>query len=1225
MYRIIAIFSLTLCFSITGVLYPQSAVAERNWFEQQIIELKVYPYKDKAYEHLKEGKLSEAAVEFAKVLEIDPTDTNVRLDYCQVLYDQRDYTQAKAQALEVLKSHPDNASALMLATSSLQKLGRNAEALDLLLDTIQKKILTKLAQENAFVSAVHLLIKQKEYALLLNILDTEGSTLSPSKHAYILGLAYKGANRLNEALKAYKEALAFTDSDALSQKDRLIALSDIADIYMKVRKFDEAQEILLKAHNIAPTVTSITYRLAELSYETKQYDKALEWINLSLKNRQESTQLLLKAFILEELGRGNESIELFDKLTKTAATMDEKAELFTKKGFVAVRLGNLDMAIEAFEQSLAIVPTAEAMEALATAQGLKGDWTKAIETYKLLISTLELGEDQARAHMELGTAYMKEGNSSKAIAELSKALDSGFLSSENQVSALQNLGFLYYGSKQYSEAKDAFLAALARHPDNDQTLLALGRTQLYAGEYKDAIATFQKLDSANHDFATSMLLAYAYEKNGQHEQAIKIYKTILNSDQLHGDNAMVVFERLATLENLHGKPEIAGELYLKAYKAAEKKKPSLLLRAGESFYAAKKYDKTLKTLRRYLRVSSDSHNFEALSMMGTIYSKRGHASKAAEVYVRALTHSTLSPKQRRTLLINLGYLYIAMDKTDVGIRYMRQAIAAGGETPRLRMDMGLALYKTEKYQEAIKELRRARNLGIKYEADSALSFCFQKLNKPGLALYYLKEAKKCAPASVLQDSAKIYDQLGYLYTSEGSYTESITNYKIALCITPTSLGAYKLGQAQRLAGNLEAAESTLLTVNPEQLDTPEIRVLYYEELGRTYKESQQFEKAQAAFSKGIAEKPNAEGYYLLGQVQESSEDLEGAIKSFQTAVELEPANAYRISLGYAYYKNEQLEKAEVIFVDLQKKDPDYINLVEDLAYITKQLYDNDASVAWFKKSIDNAPYYPEETKKSLRKKTYDFKEEVRHITNRWDVTAFYAYSPDDDNFVSDAQGIQVGVLDNTAGVEVGYIPKKFGFRNGKIFSLIGRVSANRLENGVFDFSAESTQGAAGVRYKPFSEANIALGVERLFKIGEDAEDNTLLRLMGSVDDGWAMQAAESSWNYSFLYAELDEYIQDEKRTVFLIHGRQGWTWNIDDAWLITPHLFATYNEVSPDRNNFSRVEGGPAISFRWLEGEDQYLAYKRDWEILIRYLYGKYTKENSDDYNGLGVTLRLNF
>jgi tetratricopeptide (TPR) repeat protein len=242
MYRIIAIFSLTLCFSITGVLYPQSAVAERNWFEQQIIELKVYPYKDKAYEHLKEGKLSEAAVEFAKVLEIDPTDTNVRLDYCQVLYDQRDYTQAKAQALEVLKSHPDNASALMLATSSLQKLGRNAEALDLLLDTIQKKILTKLAQENAFVSAVHLLIKQKEYALLLNILDTEGSTLSPAKHAYILGLAYKGANRLNEALKAYKEALAFTDSDALSQKDRLIALSDIADIYMKVRKFDEAQD-----------------------------------------------------------------------------------------------------------------------------------------------------------------------------------------------------------------------------------------------------------------------------------------------------------------------------------------------------------------------------------------------------------------------------------------------------------------------------------------------------------------------------------------------------------------------------------------------------------------------------------------------------------------------------------------------------------------------------------------------------------------------------------------------------------------------------------------------------------------------------------------------------------------------------------------------------------------------------------------------------------------------
>lgn len=1225
MYRLLSVLSLILFFSISCVISPQPAAAERNWFEQQIINLKVFPYKDKAYQHLKEGKLNEAAKEFAKVLEIDPTDTNVRLDYCQVLYDQRDYTQAKKQALEVLKRYPANASALMLGTSSLQKLGRNTEALDLLLDTIHKGILTKPAQENAFVSAVHLLIKQKEYALLLNVLNKEGSTLSPAKYSYVLGLAYKGANRPDEALTAYQKALAFTGSDALSQKDRLVALSDIADIYMKARKFDEARTILLKAHNISSTVTSVTYRLAELYYETKQYDEALKWINLSLEHKQESTQLLLKAFILGELGRGSESIELFDKLTKTAPTLEDKAELFTKKGFVAMRLGHTDMAIEAFEQSLAIAPTTETMQALATAQGINDDWPSAINTYKLLISTLKIGADKARAHMELGTAYMKEGNTPEAITQFSKALNSGFLSLENQESTLQNLGFLYYGLKQYPEAKDAFLAALTRHPDNDQTLLALGRTQLRTGEYKNAIATFQKLNLANHDFATSMLLAYAYEKNGQNEQAITIYNSILKTDALHGDNAMVVFERLATLESVYGKSETAGDLYLKAYEAAEKKTPSLLLRAGESFYAARKYDKTIKTLNRYLSESSDNNNFEALSMMGTIYSKRGHASKAAEVYGRALNHSKITPKQRQTLLINLGYIYIALDKTDVGIRYMRQAIAAGGETPRLRMDMGLALYKAEKYQEAIKELRRAKALGINYEADSALSFCFQKLHKPGLALYYLKKAKTCAPASALQDSAKLYDQLGYLYTSEGSYTEGIANYKIALCITPTPLGAYKLGQAQRLAGELEDAEATLLTVDPEQLETTKVRALYYEELGRVYKESEQYEKAEATFCKGITEEPTAEGYYLLGQTQESSEKLDCAIQSFRTAVEMEPANAYRISLGYAYYKNEDLEKAEVIFKDLQQKDPDYINLVEDLAYITKQLYDNDASVAWFKKSIDNAPYYPDETVKSLRRKIYDFKEEVRHITNRWDVTAFYAYSPDDDNFISDAQGIQVGVLDNTAGVEVGYIPEKFGFRNGKIFSLIGRVSVNRLENGVFDFSSESTQGAAGLRYKPFSEVNIAVGVERLFKIGEDAEDNTLFRLMGSVDDGWAMQAAESSWNYSFLYAELDEYVQDDERTVFLLHGRQGWTWNIDDAWLITPHLFATYNEYFPDKNNFSRIEGGPAVSFRWLEGEDQYLAYRRDWEIWVRYLYGKYTKENSRDYNGVGVTLRLNF
>lgn len=1228
MYRFITVMTLLVLFSIPNVVLAEPAPVKRNWIERQIIHLKVYPHRAKAYSYLKEDKSKEAAAEFAKVLEIDPYDTNVRLDYSQTLYDLGEYSQAKVQAMEVLKLLPESGGALMLAVSSLQKLGNNSEALDLLLGTLKKGVLSQKAQENAFVSAVDLLIKQKEYALLLNVVGNEKNILFPAKHDYILGLAYKGAGELDKARAAYEKALAYTGDDALSTEDRLVALSDVADILIQSKEYDKAQKILLEARTLAPDLMSITYRLAEISYDTEQYEKALQWINLSLKDEQTSKQLLLKAFILEELGESAQALILFDRLVKSASTKKEKAELFIQKGFVAMKVGNNEAAILAFKESISVMPTTEAMEALATAQGLNGEWAMAVETYTLLLSHLSDGAEKSRARMQLGIAYIKLGNDAEAISQLVKARDSGHLSAKDQEAVLQNLGFLYYRSKQYAAAEKAFLEALAQQPDNDETLLALGRAQLDAGQYKDAIETFTKLDKQQHDFAVSMLLAYAYEKDGQPAKAAAIYKSVLESEILPGENTMVVLERMATLESVYGRKQAAGDLYLKAYDAAEKKDPTLLLRAGESYYGAKQYPRALQVLHRYLKAAPNADNYQAYSMMGAIYSKQGKTAEAISVYKRALASSKLTPKQRKTILVSLGYMSIAMGKVDEGVNYMQQAIAVGGEDMQLRLEIGLALYSAEKYPEAIEQLRRAKELGAGYEADTTLGFCYEKLNKPGLALHYMKQAELSAPPDVLLKSDEIYNQLGFLYSSEKSYLCSIEYYQRALCVVPRPLTVFKLGQVQRLAGQHGAAEATLLSISPEQLESAETRMLYYEELGRIYKDAEQYEKAQEIFRKGIAEQESATGFYLLGQSQEAVEDHKGAIQSFQRAVDLNPAEPYKTSLGYAYYRDGELEKAALIFGELLKNDSDYISLAEDLAHINKQLCRNDLSVAWFKRAIDNAEYYPNETEDSLRRKIYDFKEEIRYITNRWDITGFYSYSPDDANFFSDAQGVQVGVLNNTAGVEVAYIPPKIGFRNARIFELIARVSVNRLDNGVVDFDADGTQGAAGIRYKPFSDYNLAVGVERLFRIGDNAEDNTLVRVMGSLDDGWAMKAAESNWNYTFLYGEFDQYVEEDSRSVFLIHGRQGWTWNVADQLLISPHGYITYQDVLPDRDGLSHVEGGPAISFRWLEGEDEYISYKREWEVLVRYTFGKYTKDNNDgndDYSGVSVALRFNF
>ena len=1224
MFRFSIALSLFLILVIPDSVFSQTPSAERSWVQQELIKIKVFPFRDKAYQYLREDKLTEAAAEFAKVMEIDPADSESRLDYCQILYDVGDYEAASRQAFEVLKRLPANSQALMLGAVSLQRVGRKAEALSLLLEALDRGGLDQPTTNDAVINAVSLLIEQKDYDRALEFLGGHGLSLSPARRSFVSGLAYKGIGSLVKARAAFEQALLVTGEATLPRESRLVALSDLADILMQANKPKEARARLMEAFVINSDLPLVTYRLASLAYEEKQYGDALQWIDSSLEQEQTSIQLQLKAFILVELGRREEAFMLFDNLIEVAGSDARKTRLLTQKGHVAMKLGDSNSAAEAFEQVLEIMPDVETMQNLATAQSAGDNWTKAAETYELMLSMLEPGSVMARTRLQLGTAYMKAGRSSRAVHELSKALDSGLLSQKDRIYTVENIAFLYYGNSQYIAAKKAFLSVLAEQPDNRRILLALGRTQLRMGEYENAAGSFRRLDIQKQEYQVSMLLADAYEKGGRSDQAMHVYRAIMDSGLIRGERAMTVLERMATFESRNGRPAKAGELYVKAFSVAVQKNASLLLRAGESFLAAQKYDKALRTLEQYIDKSSGADNFEVLSMMGVILSEQGRMDEAAEVYRRVFRRADLTLEQRGRLLVNLGYISLALNNVDSGIEYMRLAILEGGETSQLRLDIGQVLYRAGRYIESMQEVRCAKKLGAGYEADLALVFCYEKLNKPGLALYYMKEAKRTAPESVLENSAEFYDQLAYLYLSEKSYPEAVFNYQKSLNIAPTPLGAYRLGRAQRLAGRLEMAEKTLLSVNSALLDVP-TRARFYEELGRVSMGLEFFDRAQMYYRKAIEEVANSERLYLLGQAQEEAKDVDEAINSYLRALEMNFFDSYLASLGYAYYRNNNLEDAASIFANLQQRDPDYIKLVEDLAYINKRLYRNDASIDLFKKSIDNAPFYPNETATSLRKKVYGFKEEVRGLTNRWDITGFYSYSPSEDDFFTDVQGVQTGVLENSAGVEVGYIPKNFGFRNGKIFQIIGRVSIPRTEDGVFNFNADTLQGAIGLRYKPFSAANVAFGVERLFKIGDKAEENTLLRALGAWDDGWSMRASERHWNYTFLFGEVDQYLEDDKRTVFIAHGRQGRTWNVNDEWLISPHVYLTYKKNSSDRYNTSHVEGGPALSIRWLEGEDEYVSYKREWEILLRYSFGKHLEGDYGHFTGLCVNLRLNF
>lgn len=152
--------------------------------------------------------------------------------------------------------------------------------------------------------------------------------------------------------------------------------------------------------------------------------------------------------------------------------------------------------------------------------------------------------------------------------------------------------------------------------------------------------------------------------------------------------------------------------------------------------------------------------------------------------------------------------------------------------------------------------------------------------------------------------------------------------------------------------------------------------------------------------------------------------------------------------------------------------------------------------------------------------------------------------------------------------------------------------------------SEAVQGAAGVRAKPWSSQNVVVGVEKLFKLGEDSEDNLLFRLMGSW--GSEIKPYEADWFYWSVFLEADYFAMAPARAAFTGEIRAGWTWNVNkkNTVLVTPHVVANAIHWT-DVEYVSYREVGPGLSLRFLFNETKYETAGTELEFLLQYKVGE--------------------
>lgn len=261
-------------------------------------------------------------------------------------------------------------------------------------------------------------------------------------------------------------------------------------------------------------------------------------------------------------------------------------------------------------------------------------------------------------------------------------------------------GFQFISTLEYEEALNCFAVATEAKEDPQQIARGQGIAYLGLAKYKEAIEQFiTALSYSNEfiddfDFDTNYYLATAYFKDGQIEEAGKVYSSILalrDDRDAHYLRGIVYLEedklaeakadfdaalsknsvdydlRIEIARALMGKGYVdEGKAYLQAAFGSNEKKISNFDKGRLSYYL-----EDYENARNYLESTKGNKNAEAVLMLGQTYEKLGDYNYAASVYSNYLTDNP-----DNVIIFNrLGMCKLQAGDAESALDYFEQALA----------------------------------------------------------------------------------------------------------------------------------------------------------------------------------------------------------------------------------------------------------------------------------------------------------------------------------------------------------------------------------------------------------------------------------------------------------------------------------------------------------------------------------------------------------------------
>lgn len=418
-----------------------------------------------------------------------------------------------------------------------------------------------------------------------------------------------------------------------------------------------------------------------------------------------------------------------DVLTETVASNPRDPDAHFRLAEALYRLRRYEAAEAYYQRAVALDSShAEAYTGLGKLYGDQGDRTKALAA---LQRALTLG-DEAIAHYYLGNLYASQGSYQQAISHYQQAIERR----SDYEQAYINLAGVYARQTEYSTAIQVLTRGVAALPGSAELKFRLGWNYFVQGRYATALEQFQqvvRLDPQRHqayDFIARMYMAQ--EKR---EEALQLLRQALAA---HPD-ASALLARLGVLLLDVGNLVQASEYLERAIREdpdhaeAYYSLGQAYLRTGLSDrgHAVLHYFELLQNNYRELldlktAIVLNPSDAAACFGLGKVYGRIGRYEAARQAYLAVLKIDPSHIDAQN----NLGNIYLRQQRPHQAIEVFSALLQADSSYVRAYNNLGYAYLAINLPQRAIQTYKKAIAIDPKYaQAYSSLGALYMQQGK----------------------------------------------------------------------------------------------------------------------------------------------------------------------------------------------------------------------------------------------------------------------------------------------------------------------------------------------------------------------------------------------------------------------------------------------------------------------------------------------------------------